>query len=73
MSIRPFLSDQSFDPEDIEEMSLVFESLCKALHLRDDPVTRVVAEKIIELKQHGVHGVSTLHAMAMQKLRPDQT
>jgi hypothetical protein len=75
MPIRPFLSDQPFDPEDIEEMSLAFESVCKALHLkmRDDPVTRVVAEKIIELKQHGVHGVSTLHAMVMQKLRFDQT
>jgi hypothetical protein len=56
-------------------MSLAFESVCKALHLklRDDPGTRVVAEKIIELKQHGAHGVSILHAMVMQKLQPDRT
>lgn len=75
MPIRPFLSHQSFDPEDIQEMSLAFESMCKALHLklRDDPGTRVVAEKIVELKQHGAHGVSTLHAMVMQKLQPDRT
>jgi hypothetical protein len=58
-------------PETVEEMSLAFESVCKALHLkvRDDPATRLVAETIIELKQHGVHGVSTLHIMALQKLQ----
>jgi hypothetical protein len=74
MSISPFLSGEAFDPETIEEMSLAFESVCKALQLkvRDDPVTRVVAEKIIELSKHGVHGVLTLHTMTLQQLGPDR-
>ena len=49
-------------------MSLALESVCKTLGLKviDDPATRHVAEKIIELSQHGVRGVATLHAMTVQ-------
>lgn len=55
MPIRPFLSGEAFEPETIREMSLALESVCKALGLKviDDPATRHVAEKIIELSQHG--------------------
>ena len=40
-------------------MSLAPESVCKTLGLNviDDPATRHVAEKIIELSQQGVRGV----------------
>ena len=74
MPIRQFITENSFDPETIEEMSLALEGVCKdlCLKMRDDPVTRVVAETIIELKKHGVHGVSTLQVMALQKLQPNQ-
>jgi HflK protein len=39
-------------------MSLALESVCKTLGLKviDDPATRHVAEKIVELSQHGVRG-----------------
>jgi hypothetical protein len=74
MPIRQFITEDSFDPETIEEMSLALEGVCKdlCLKMRDDPVTRVVAETIIELKKNGVHGVSTLQVMALQKLQPNQ-
>ena len=56
MPIRPFLSGQAFEPEAIRIMSLALEDVCDALGLRmtDDPATRLVAEKIIELAQRGV-------------------
>jgi hypothetical protein len=66
--IRPFLSGHAFDPEAIREMSLVLESVCNTLGLKviDDAATRLVAEKIIELSQHGV---ATLHAMAVKEFK----
>jgi hypothetical protein len=36
MPIRPFLSDQAFDPEAIRDMSLVFENVCEADGIEDD-------------------------------------
>jgi len=38
----------------------------------EQAAARVVAEIIIELKRHGVHGVSTLHAMVIHKLQRDR-
>ena len=71
MPIRPFLSGQAFDPDTIREMSLALESVCQELGLKviDDAATRLIAEKIIELSQHGVHGVATLHAMAVNEFK----
>ena len=37
----------------------------------DDPATRLVAEKIIALSQHGVCGVATLHAMAVKEFKSE--
>ena len=73
MPIRPFLSGQAFDPEAIDEMSLAFQRVCGTLGLKviDDPATRLVAEKIIELSQHGVRGVATLHAMTVKEFKTD--
>ncbi len=54
-------------------MSLALESVCSTLGLKviDDVATRLVAEKIIELSQHGVHGVSTLHAMTIKEFKAE--
>jgi hypothetical protein len=57
MPIRPFLARQPFEPETISMMLLAFEEACETLGLRpfsDDPATKLVAEKIIELAQRGV-------------------
>jgi hypothetical protein len=71
--IRPFLSGEAFEPETIREMSLALESVCKTLGLKviDDPATRHVAQKIIELSQHGVRGVATLHAMTVKEFQDE--
>jgi hypothetical protein len=70
MLIHPFLSNQSFDPEIISEMSAALENVCKALGLSvvDDPATRLVARKIIELAQRGIRDAAALSAAAMREL-----
>jgi hypothetical protein len=56
MPIRPFLAGQAIEPEVIREMSLALETICGkfGMTLADEPATRVIATKIIELAQRGV-------------------
>jgi hypothetical protein len=70
MPIRPFLASQAFEPEIIRQMSLALESVCEKLELNltDDPATRLVAGKIIELAQRGVRDKKTLTAMTLKEL-----
>src|SRR5215472_15776395 len=53
MPIRGFLSGQAFEPEVVRQMSLALETVCGkfGMKLTEDPATRVVALKIIELAQ----------------------
>ena len=62
-SITPFLRDAAFDPETVEAMAKAFATTCKALGLsnRDDAMTKLVAEKIIELAQRGLKNPTALH------------
>jgi hypothetical protein len=71
MPIRPFLAGQAFEPDVIREMSLALENACAKLELRltDDPATRLVASKIIELAQRGVRDAATLTAMTLKELQ----
>jgi len=70
MPIRPFLAGQAFAPEIIQQMSLALESVCEKLELNltDDPATRLVASKIIELAQRGVRDATTLSEMTLKDL-----
>ena len=43
----------------------------EALKVVDDPATRLVAEKIIALSQHGVRGVASLHAMTVKEFKSE--
>jgi len=71
MPIRPFLAGQAFEPEVIREMSLALETVCAklALTLTDDPATRLVASKIIELAQRGVRDAPTLSTMTLKEFK----
>jgi hypothetical protein len=68
MPIRPFLADQGFNPETIDNMSEALRGVCATLRLKmiDDAATRLVAEKIIELAQGGVVDAATLEAMTLK-------
>jgi len=71
MPIRGFLSGQAFEPEVVRQMSLALETKCAkfGMKLTEDPATRVVALKIIELAQRGVHDAPTLTEMALKELK----
>jgi hypothetical protein len=71
MPIRPFLAGQAFEPEIIRQMSLALQTACGELNLAltDDPATRLVASKIIELAQRGVRDSPTLAAMTLKEFK----
>jgi hypothetical protein len=71
MPIRGFLAGQAFEPEVVRQMSLALETICGkfGMKLADDPATRVVALKIIELAQRGVRDALTLGKMALKELK----
>jgi hypothetical protein len=71
MPITPYLAGQAFEPELIRQMSLALESVCETLNLRltDDPNTRLVASKIIELAQRGVREAPTLSEMTLKEFK----
>jgi hypothetical protein len=73
MPIRPFLAGQPFDPEVVAVMSAALESVCKALGLNivDDPATRLVAQKIIELAQRGTRDATMLSTAALSEFKSD--
>lgn len=73
MPIRPFLAGQPFDPEIIATMSAALENVCKALdlHIVDDPATRHVAQKIIELAQRGIRDTTMLSEAALREFKTE--
>jgi hypothetical protein len=55
-------------------MTLAFNSVCDQLGLKsttDDPATKLVAEKVIELAQRGVHDPDLLQTMTLNELGRD--
>jgi hypothetical protein len=52
-------------------MSLALENVCEKLklNLTDDPATRLVAAKIIELAERGVRDAPTLTVMALKEFK----
>jgi len=71
MPIRGFLSGQAFEPEVVRQMSLALETVCAkfGMKLTENPATRVVALKIIELAQRGVRDSATLREMTLKELK----
>ena len=69
VSIARILSGQAFEPETIQDMTAAYEAVCKALGLNvgDDPATRMVAEKIIELAQRGIRDAATLRTLTLKQ------
>jgi hypothetical protein len=69
----PFLRGQAFDPETVEAMGKALAAMCESLGLSDgtDAMTKLVAEKIIELAQRGIKNPTALYFAAMKDFRSD--
>jgi hypothetical protein len=55
MAINRLLQEAAFSPEDIVRMTAAYEAALRLLGLtdRNDPVTEIVAKKIIEITRNG--------------------
>src|SRR5215470_13405801 len=71
--ITPFLRDRALDPETAQAVANALVMTCEALGLsnRDDAMTQLVAEKIIELAKRGLENPTALHLAAMKEFNSD--
>lgn len=71
VAIYQVIRTLSLDPEEIERLTTAYEKALLALQLsnRADPITTIVAERIIEAAKTGERDSDTLCAMAIKDLR----
>jgi hypothetical protein len=70
VAIYRLLQNSAFGPEDIERLATAYEDALRALKLvdRDDPITEIVAKRIIEAAQTGLRDPGSLCANAIKDL-----
>jgi hypothetical protein len=70
VAIYRLLQNSAFGPEDIERLATAYEDALRALKLvdRDDPITEIVAKRIIEAAQTGLRDPGSLCATAIKDL-----
>jgi len=70
MAIYRLLQNSPLGPEEISVLTDAYERTLKALSLvdRNDPLTEMIAKKIIELAQRGVREAKQLSALAIKEL-----
>lgn len=71
MAIHQLLRTFSLGPEEIEQMMTAYESALAKLQLsnRTDPITTIIAQRIVEAAKAGVRDSNQLCAMAIKDLR----
>jgi hypothetical protein len=71
MPLTPYLEGAVFDPKAIEAMSAAFNAVCDSLQLinRDDPLTQIIARKVVELAGTGERDPESLRDMVLLALK----
>jgi hypothetical protein len=74
MAIYRILQNSGFDPETIEIMTTAYERARTTLGLvdRSDPLTEIVAKKVIEVAQTGVRDPAQMCDQALAALRQSE-
>ena len=67
MAIYRLLQKSAFGPEEIERMTTAYEDALRVLGLTDrsDPMTEILAKKIIEIAQTGERDPARIRAQAV--------
>ena len=67
MPIRPYLNGHVFEPAQIQIMSIALNKACETLKLtnKSDPLTQIIATKIIALASHGENDPDRLCAESL--------
>jgi hypothetical protein len=70
VAIYRLLQEAAFDQNDIDRMTAAYEAVLRALHLadRNDPVTELIANKIIEVARNGERDPARICARALKEL-----
>ena len=68
VAIYRLLQNSAFAPEDIAPLVAAYEDCLRTLKLRSDPVTEIVAKKIIEIAQTGIRDSGRLGRLALQEI-----
>jgi len=70
MPIYPLLQSQAFDPEQITVLGTVFEDLLRELKLTDrtDPLTTIIAHKVITVAQTGERDPQRIRERVLQSM-----
>jgi hypothetical protein len=71
VAIYRLLQKSAFGPEDIQLLATAYEDALRALKLndRDDPITQLVAKRIIGAAQTGLRDPDSLCATAIKDLK----
>ncbi|MDB5605140.1 MAG: hypothetical protein JWP25_2040 [Bradyrhizobium sp.] len=71
MAISRLLKSSTLEPEEIARLTKAYEQALYTLSVkdRDDPLTEMIAKKIIKIAQAGVHDAAQLSALAVAELR----
>jgi hypothetical protein len=70
MAIYRLLAEASFSQDDIDRMAAAYEAVLDELQLMDrtDPVTEVIAKKLIEITRSGEHDPVHICARTIKEL-----
>jgi hypothetical protein len=70
MPINRLLKDGSLSSEEVGCLNMAYESALRSLCLvdRNDPITEMVARKIIEISKSGLHDPAAISARALKEL-----
>jgi hypothetical protein len=70
MAIYRLLKNSTLEPEEIARITKAYEQALHTLCVkhRDDPLTELIAKKIIKIAQTGVHDAAQLSALAITEL-----
>jgi hypothetical protein len=72
MTIHRLFKDTAFGPDEIERLVIANKQTLRALRLKDrnDPITQLVAEKIIEIGRTGIEDPAEISKLALEQLGP---
>ena len=70
MAIYKLIQNTAFEPKDIERLVAAYEQTLRALRLKDrsDPITQLVAEKIIAIGRLGIEDPAEISKLALKEL-----
>ena len=70
MAIYKLMQNTVFEPKDIERLVTAYEQTLRALRLKDrsDPITQLVAEKIIAIGRLGIEDPAEISKLALKEL-----